>query len=41
MFAQNHESIDMKGSVFLIPTISKEDADASYPGVYSTEPSFE
>jgi hypothetical protein len=29
---QNHENIDMKGSVFLIPTISKEDADKTYPG---------
>jgi len=28
----NHESIDMKGSVFLLPTVSKEDADKNFAG---------
>ena len=41
----NHESLlkdgkhtsEYKGSVFLLPTVSKEDADKSYPGYYTCD----
>jgi hypothetical protein len=28
----NHESIGMKGSAFLLPTVTKEDAEKYFPG---------
>jgi len=33
----NHESIGMKGSVFLLPTVSAEEAEANYPGFHTCE----
>jgi len=33
----NHDSIGMKGSVFLLPTVSKEDADKSFAGYKTCE----
>jgi len=33
----NHESIGMKGSVFLLPTVSDEEASAHYPGYHTCD----
>ena len=33
----NHENIGMKGSVFLLPTVSDEEAKANYPGFHTCE----
>ena len=30
-------STEFKGSVFLLPTVSKEDADANYPGYHTCD----
>ena len=33
----NHESIGMKGSVFLLPTVSPEEAEEFYPGYHTCD----
>merc|ERR1712046_403279 len=33
----NHENIGMKGSVFLLPTVSDEEAKANYPGFHTCD----
>eukprot|EP00965_Chrysotila_dentata_P082866 2734038-Pleurochrysis_carterae.AAC.1 len=33
----NHESIGMKGSVFLLPTVSKEDAEKFFPSAVTCD----
>merc|ERR1719198_1919615 len=33
----NHENIGMKGSVFLLPTVSPEEAEANYPGFHTCD----
>lgn len=33
----NHENIGMKGSVFLLPTVSEEEAAAHYPGYHTCD----
>ena len=35
--ADGSRSTDYKGSVFLLPTVTKEDADAAYPGFHTCD----